>query len=260
MHQSLLDQITLVTDDPILRARYAKYILCLLSGLGNLPNISIRVQARLNFGALETAYKAAPGSYGSLNPIFRAESSSYPGFWLEGVDSATGELMVTQACRIIETEDRSMLEKYEDLTAVYDRPLEMAAADERIVISGEARDVLGDMRGRIAFSGATYVNPKARGQRISRFITPLCHVLAFGAYGVDRVISAAEDKLNNAGIVARYGYRKYCSRMSWTKENWLGTVDLLLLHKDERDLLDDLAILDGTMPIQTQFTTAANAA
>jgi hypothetical protein len=191
-----------------------------------------------DFAALARVNAANRQSWSALTPLFDHRWGGIGpenGFWIAGHD-AKGEIVATQAARLYPWLDRTLESELTSLRLFYAEPMRQKQPQERCLVTAPCARTI---RGRVVFSGSTWVRPDYRGRGLASILPRISRAYAFTRWYSDITMSMVRRNLVEGGLVGRYGY----SRVEYSV-NWLGSakgdLELAVVWMDRAELLNDI--------------------
>ena len=103
----------------------------------------------------------------------------------------------------------------------------------------------GTIKGRVVFSGSTWIHPDYRGRDLPQILPRISRALALSRWNTDFTISLVTMALVEKGIAAAYGYKNVEPGVEWlgsaVSPRYLGA----LVWMPQADLLSDIAAFNN---------------
>jgi hypothetical protein len=150
--------------------------------------------------------------------------------------NARGEVVATQAGRLLDLTDKSYADACEDLSLFYADRGDAKAGETCAVSAASARDI----RGRVLYSGGAWYRPDIRGTGLSRILPRISRVYGYTRWNTDTTLTLMQVANMGRRVNERNGYRHAEWSIDWSAGP-LGTQSLALLWNTRADTLADLA-------------------
>lgn len=170
----------------------------------------------------------------ALDPTFSALDHTNA-FCILGRDRK-GEVVATQAGRLLDLSTKSYADVCEDLSLFYADLGDAAANETCTVTSPSARR----MHGSVLYSGGAWYRPDVRGSSLSRILPRMSRVYGYTRWGTDATLTLMQASNMGRRVNERNGYRHAEWSIDWSAGP-LGTQSLAMLWNTRSDTLDDLA-------------------
>lgn len=158
------------------------------------------------------------------------------GFWVKGVDEASGRLVHVQAVGVIDIGRRSLLDHLEDNAHLY-QPLDMAVDPELSRFDALAG---AKISGFTCYHGDLWVlggRAGYQGTRLAEKATRLAVHLAYEFYAIDHIWALVAEKKIRTGYPRRSGYQNDMSGgATWIGANGAACLEEWLVWNDRDDL------------------------
>lgn len=163
------------------------------------------------------------------------------GYWLIGRDAA-GEIVTTQAAHFYEMGEETLRDYLTSLRLFYPHPESQKREGESCSVSSPSA---GMIKGRVVFSGSTWIHPDYRGRDLPQILPRISRALALSRWNTDFTISLVTMALVEKGIAAAYGYKNVEPGVEWlgsaVSPRYLGA----LVWMPQADLLSDIAAFNN---------------
>jgi hypothetical protein len=203
-----------------------------------------RRDVRLYFAGIEALAEVNKLNADSWRPILPHYDPAYGGinsenaFCILGRNSA-GDVVATQAARLYDWTETTLMEEATALRLFYPSPREMAHAGEKCTITAPAA---ASIRGRVAFTGAAWYRPDYRGRHLATLLPRIARAYAFAKWRTDFNISFIADRLVETGLARRCGYSNV--QFAVELENFaIGTYRGALVWMAADEMLEDVSSL-----------------
>ena len=193
--------------------------------------------ARLaDLAALQSGQKS---SWALFPPMLDVRLSAIPddtSYALVGRNAA-GDIVCAQGGRIYRTGDRSLADIVHDQSFFYASGSNPGPDAPRITLSAPSASTIA---GTFVYSGALWVRPDYRGQRLSRLLPRLSRAFALAHWNTRYTIALVSEKIAGSPLFEMYGYQRIepSFRISGLMaQDMVGS----LMWMDADELADDLA-------------------
>lgn len=163
------------------------------------------------------------------------------GIWICGFDENDDEIIHTQAARILDLKNRSLLSHLSIHRHKYMTP--MTAIDPNQTFF-EGPDGLANINGTVCYNGDFWMMPRGLGGHKSRVVTMLLSrlllQLVIERWAPDFAFAFVAKRLAEKGLHHRYGYTK-CERGKWTGPDRAVTEEEYLAWMTFKDIVELLA-------------------
>jgi hypothetical protein len=180
----------------------------------------------------------------ALDPTFSTLSDSNA-FCILGRNHR-GEIVATQAGRLLDLATKSYADICEDLSLFYADRSKAAPEEACRVTSPSARR----MHGSVLYSGGAWYRPDVRGSSLSRILPRISRVYGYTRWNTDATLTLMQVSNMGRRINERNGYRHAEWSIDWSAGP-LGTQSLAMLWNTRSDTLEDLA--DFTQRLAAQI-------
>ena len=164
--------------------------------------------------------------------------------------NAAGDVVCTQGGRIYSTGDRSLSDIARDQSFFYAAGTTPGLGSPRIELSAPSASSIA---GTFVYSGALWVRPDYRGQRLSRLLPRLSRAFALAHWNTRYTIALVSDQIAKSPLFEMYGYHRIepSFRISGLMaQDMIGS----LMWMDADELVTDLA---GFLALQRAQINAA---
>lgn len=203
-----------------------------------------RRDVRLHFAGIEALADVNKHNADSWRPILPHYDAAYGGintenaFCILGLN-AVGDVVATQAARLYDWTQTTLIEEATALRLFYPNPHEMAKAGEKCTITAPAA---ASISGRVAFTGAAWYRPDYRGRDLATVLPRIARAYAFAKWRTDLNISFIADRLVETGLARRCGYTNV--QFAVELENFaIGAYRGALVWMATAEMLDDASHL-----------------
>jgi hypothetical protein len=114
-----------------------------------------------------------------------------------------GEVVATQAARLYDLGEATLLDEANSLRLFYPDPQAQAQAGESCMLSAPAAKTIA---GRIAFSGAAWYRPDHRGRDLVAALSRVSRAYAHATWNTEQTVTFVSKPLVEKGFVGRCGY------------------------------------------------------
>ncbi len=134
------------------------------------------------------------GKYAPLN-----DDNSY---CLLGRDTA-GRLVASQAGRIYRLGERTLRNIVDDHSLIYGHPAKPRAGQPHVTLSAPTA---AELTGTLVYSGALWVAPEHRGNKLAALLPRISRAYALGHFGTETTFCVVSDQIAASPLFAMYGY------------------------------------------------------
>lgn len=159
------------------------------------------------------------------------------GFWIMG-RNADGEIVTTQAAHFYAMGDETVGDYLNSLRLFYPDPARQKNTGECCTISSPSS---GQIKGRVVFSGSTWIHPDYRGRELPKILPRISRALALTRWNTDYTISMVSMALVEKGVAAAYGYKRVEPGIEWLRSSVSQRYTGALVWMSQDELLNDLA-------------------
>ena len=117
--------------------------------------------------------------------------------------NATGRLVASQGGRIYRLGQRSLRDIVDDHSLIYGRPVQPQGRDPHVKLAAPAA---GQLTGTIVYSGALWVAPEHRGNKLAALLPRISRAYALGRFGTETTFCVVSDQIAASPLFAMYGY------------------------------------------------------
>lgn len=191
------------------------------------------------FDELVAVNAANRESWVPLVPMFDPRDSALgaeDSLCLFGVTDA-GQVVATQALRLFDWQQTTLAEEVVSLRFSYRDPAAALARGERCSVTAPSAHAI---RGRIAFSGATWYHPSFRGRGLLHFIPRVARAIALTSWNMDMLIALQAARIAEKGVIARSGFVHLEGVIRFENSPAVGSVDSWLGWATRDELVADL--------------------
>ena len=198
--------------------------------------ITINRASLADLAGLQSAHKS---SWALFPPMLDVRLSAIPedmSYALVGRNAA-GDIVCAQGGRIYSTGDRSLADIVQDQSFFYATGSIPLPDAPRIALSAPSASVI---TGTFVYSGALWVRPDYRGQRLSRLLPRLSRAFALAHWNTRFTIALVSEQIAKSSLFEMYGYQKIEPKFSISglmAQDMVGS----LMWMDADELTDDLA-------------------
>lgn len=159
------------------------------------------------------------------------------GYWLIGRD-ADGEIVSTQAAHFYDMGEETLEDYLTSLRLFYPDPARQKNEAESCTVASPGATRI---KGRVVFSGSTWIHPDYRGRELPKILPRLSRALALTRWDTDFTISLVSQALVDKGVARAYGYSRIEPGIEWlgsaVSARYLGA----LVWMPRSELLEDIA-------------------
>ena len=230
--RSLIDSIEINHGPVGMLGRFFLLADQLITDLG----ITINRASLADLAGLQSAHKS---SWALFPPMLDVRLSAIPedmSYALVGRNAA-GDIVCAQGGRIYSTGDRSLADIVQDQSFFYATGSIPLLNAPRIALSAPSASVI---TGTFVYSGALWVRPDYRGQRLSRLLPRLSRAFALAHWNTRFTIALVSEQIAKSSLFEMYGYQKIEPKFSISglmAQDMVGS----LMWMDVDELTDDLA-------------------
>jgi hypothetical protein len=145
---------------------------------------------------------------------------------------ASGKLVASQGGRIYRLGGQSLRDIVDDHSLIYGRPTTPQGRDPYVTLTAPSASKL---TGTIVYSGALWVAPEHRGNKLAALLPRISRAYALGKFGTETTFCVVSDQIAASPLFAMYGYtlrepgfslwegdeRFYTASLLWMPENQL---------------------------------------
>jgi hypothetical protein len=117
--------------------------------------------------------------------------------------NAAGQLVASQGGRIYRLGDRSLKTIVDDHSLIYGRPTLPQGNDPYVTLTAP---IAAHLTGTIVYSGALWVAPEHRGNRLAALLPRISRAYALGKFGTETTFCVVSDQIAESPLFAMYGY------------------------------------------------------
>jgi hypothetical protein len=144
---------------------------------------------------------------------------------------ASGKLVASQGGRIYRLGDRSLRDIVDDHSLIYGRPTTPQGRDPYVTLTAPAASTL---TGTIVYSGALWVAPEHRGNKLAALLPRISRAFALGKFGTEATFCVVSDQIAASPLFAMYGYTLREPGFSlWEGEERFYTASLLWMPESQ---------------------------
>jgi hypothetical protein len=148
----------------------------------------------------------------------------------------SGRLVTSQGGRIYQLGDRSLRDVVDDHSLIYGRPTKPQGNDPYVTLTAPSASKL---TGTLVYSGALWVAPEHRGNRLAALLPRISRAYALGKFGTETTFCVVSDQIAASPLFAMYGYTLREPGFSlWEGQERFYTASLLWMP--EHQLVDDM--------------------
>jgi hypothetical protein len=167
-----------------------------------------RRDVRLYFSSMDELADINKRNANSWRPILPHYDVAYGGITSENAfciigRNAVGDVVATQAARLYDWTETTLMAEAATLRLFYPKPGEMAHGGERCIITAPAA---ASISGRVAFTGAAWYRPDYRGRDLATVLPRIARAYAFAKWHTDFNVTFIADRLVETGLPRRCGY------------------------------------------------------
>lgn len=151
--------------------------------------------------------------------------------------AADGTVVATQAIRLFDWTTTTLYDEATSLRFFYRDLTASAARGERCIVTAE---VAKSMRGRIAFSGATWYHPSFRGRGLIELVPRVARVVSLTRWRFDLLAAIQAEQIALKGPIARSGFKNLATYVTF-ENSPVGNVRCYLGWATPDELLTDFA-------------------
>jgi hypothetical protein len=149
-----------------------------------------------------------------------------------------GKVVASQAGRIYNLGDRTLRHIVDDHSMIYGKPTTLQGRDPYIRLTSPAAATLG---GTMVYSGALWVDPNHRGNKLAALLPRISRAYAHGRFGTNTTFCFVSDKIAASPLFAMYGYTNREQGFSlWEDQDCVYEASLLWMHS--KQLISDMNV------------------
>jgi hypothetical protein len=142
--------------------------------------------------------------------------------------NAQGKVVASQAGRIYRLGDRTLRHIVDDHSMIYGKPTALVGQDPFIRLAAPAAAKLG---GKLVYSGALWVDPAHRGNKLAALLPRISRAYAHGRFGTETTFCFVSDQIAASPLFAMYGYTNRQQGFSlWEGEKCVYEASLLWMQ------------------------------
>lgn len=200
----------------------------------------VRLSLSTDFELLREVNKMNLKHWHGLAPAFDASYggiNAQCGYWLIG-RNAENEIVSTQAAHFYQMGEESLADYLTSLRLFYPDPERQKNPGESCSVTSPSAAMI---RGRVVFSGSTWIRPDYRGRDLPKILPRISRALALTNWNTDFTISLVTQALVDKGVAHAYGYTRVEPGVEWlgssVSPRYLGA----LVWMPRSELLEDIA-------------------
>jgi hypothetical protein len=144
---------------------------------------------------------------------------------------ASGKLVASQGGRIYRLGDRSLRDIVDDHSLIYGRPTTPQGRDPYVTLTAPSASKL---TGTIVYSGALWVAPEHRGNKLAALLPRISRAYALGKFGTETTFCVVSDQIAASPLFAMYGYTQREPGFSlWEGDERFYTASLLWMPESQ---------------------------
>ncbi len=117
--------------------------------------------------------------------------------------NAAGRVVASQGGRIYRLGARSLKDVVDDHSLIYGQPSEPQGRDPHVSLAAPSASQL---TGTIVYSGALWVAPEHRGNKLAALLPRISRAYALGRFGTETTFCVVSDQIAASPLFAMYGY------------------------------------------------------
>jgi GNAT superfamily N-acetyltransferase len=170
------------------------------------------------------------------------------GYWLIGRD-ADGAIVSTQAAHFYAMGDETLQDYLCSLRLFYPDPARQKRDGESCSVTAPSAALI---RGRVVFSGSTWIHPDYRGRALPKILPRLSRALALTRWNTDHTISLVSQALVEKGVARAYGYSRIEPGITWLGSAVSPRYEGALVWMPQSELLADIASFEAEMQAEAE--------
>jgi hypothetical protein len=145
--------------------------------------------------------------------------------------NAQGKVVASQAGRIYRLGDRTLRHIVDDHSIIYGKPKSLDGQNPFIRLAAPSAAKLG---GTLVYSGALWVDPAHRGNKLAALLPRISRAYAHGRFGTETTFCFVSDQIAASPLFAMYGYTNREPGFSlWEGEKRIYEASLLWMHSNQ---------------------------
>ena len=175
-----------------------------------------------------------------LLPMFDASVGGITpetGFWVRGVNGED-EVVAAHACRLYSWPKTSLIEEFRSMRFMYPDPEVQKNPGEECIVETE---VIGELTGRVCYSGAMWVRPDYRGRNLASLIPRVTRAYALTRWYPNFIMGMVKSADMSRGAKQTYGWPRVDSGVRWRGSNeGSEELDIVVGWFNQREVATDL--------------------
>lgn len=211
----------------------------------------VRLSLSTDFELLREVNKMNLKHWHGLAPAFDASYGGINadcGYWLIG-RNAENEIVSTQAAHFYQMGDETLADYLTSLRLFYPDPERQKNACESCSVASPSASLI---KGRVVFSGSTWIRPDYRGRDLPKILPRISRALALTNWNTDFTISLVTQTLVDKGVAKAYGYSRVEPGVEWlgssVSPRYLGA----LVWMPRSELLEDIARFESDIAVSEE--------